>query len=429
LATGLAACGAPAQPGGGTQASAAGKVVFQREGTGALPDQLWDTMTASFKQANPKVEVVVEQLALGQGQSRDDKLFAGLASGTAWDVWQRDIPPSYQQPLVDQKAVLALDEYYASLPNLKKVFPWARSRSKVNGKVWGVPHEVEFIDVFYNKPVFEKAGIRQLPQKWDDFLALNRTLKASGVQPMNIAKGRTNPGHNYSMYLMGLVGKDGFDDLLYDRKRWDATPEVVKAAETMLDLQKQGFLPADTVTGDHNPNNDFPQGKIAMWGTGTWNVNRFEQNKRETQGFDYAFFHLPSENPRIKPTLAGGLGGGFSVWSQTKNKDGSVAWLDHLVSPTGQKHWIEIMFQVAPVPFSADEYKSPEQMKAALKTIAGSAQDMGYNIDVVTPFKWIDAYRDGLNDILSGKLSSREWAGRLQQEWDVARREGRLPKP
>lgn len=422
----LAACGETTST--APKATTTGKVVFWKQSTGVLPDQLWDTMTAAFTQAHPKIELVIEPPGLASGQSQDDKLFAQLAAGTAWDAWQRDIPPSYQQPLVDQKAVLALDEYYTSQPNLKKVFGWARNRSKLNGKTWGVPHEVEFIDLFYNKPLFERAGVRHLPQTWDEFLRLNQTLKSTGLQPMNIAKGRTNPGHNYSMYLMGLVGRDGFEDLLYRDKKWDATPEVVQAAQTMLELQKQGYLPVDTVTGDYNMNTDFPNGKVAMWGTGTWSVSRFEQNRNDVPGFDYAFFHLPSQNAKIKPTVAGGLGGGFSIWSQTKHTEASVTWLDFLMSPIAQKSWIEILFQVAPVPFNVDEYKTPEGMRAALKAIT-SVQDMGHNVDVVTPFKWIDVYRDGLNDILSAKLTPREWAGRLQQEWDVAKKEGRTPKP
>ena len=63
--------------------------------------QLWKEMTQAYKQAQLSVDVTIEPRALAQGQSADDKLFAALASGQAWDLWQRDIPPSYQQPLVE----------------------------------------------------------------------------------------------------------------------------------------------------------------------------------------------------------------------------------------------------------------------------------------------------------------------------------------
>ncbi|MBI3971226.1 MAG: carbohydrate ABC transporter substrate-binding protein [Chloroflexi bacterium] len=425
----LAACAAPGGAGDAApKASRSGKVLFWMESSNEVALQTWDAISASFKEAYPNIELTFDRSPVPQGQSRDDKLFAALSAGAAWDVWQRDIPPSYQQPLVDRKAVLALDEYYATMPNLKRVLPWARARSKLFGKTWGVPHEVEFIPIFYNKNVFQKAGIKEHPKTWEQFLKLNQTLKASGVQPMNIAKGRTNPGHNYSIYLMGVIGKDGFEDLLYRDKRWDQNEGVIRAAQTLLDFVKQGWIPADNQTGSYDLNNDFQNATLAMWGTGTWSVSGFEQRKRETPGFEYSFFVPPSENSKIKPTIAGGLGGGFSVWSETKDRQSTITFADFLMSPISQKHWIEIRFQVAPVPFKPEEYKVPEGMAGALKTIA-SGQEMGYNISVVVPAKFVDVYWDGLVDILKGTLTPKEWAGRLQREWETAKSEGRTPKP
>jgi ABC-type glycerol-3-phosphate transport system substrate-binding protein len=201
----LAACGGPGAAGGNpAQAGAAqGSVLFWQEGNSDLAVQFWDHVKAAFKAAQPNVDLQYDRTPVPSGQSRDDKLFAGLASGSAWDVWQRDIPPSYQQPLVDKKAVLALDEYYSTMPNLKRIHGWARARSKLFGKTWGVPHEIEFVPVWFNKGVFARAGIKDLPKTWDQYQTLLKTLKSAGVQPMNIQKGRTNPGHNFSIYLMG----------------------------------------------------------------------------------------------------------------------------------------------------------------------------------------------------------------------------------
>jgi len=424
----LAACGAVGSGDGTPKTAASGKVLMWQEGTSELAKQTWTAMAASFKEANPKIDLTFDATPPGTGQTRDDKLFASLAAGTAWDVWQRDIPPSYQQPLVDKKAVLALDEYYANMPNLKRIHPWARNRSKLSGKTWGVPHEIEFVPVFYNKSSWQKAGIKEAPKTWDQYLSLNRTLKTSGVQPMNIAKGRTNPGHNYSIYLMGLIGKDGFEDLLFRDKKWEGHDGVIKAAQTLLDFQKQGWIPTDNQTGTYDLNGDMQNGKQAMWGNGTWNVATFEQRKREAPGFDYDFFIPPSQDAKIKPTIAGGIGGGFSVWSETKDRGASATFLDFLMSPAAHKHWIEILFQIAPVPFKPEDYKVPEGMAGALKTIA-SGQEMGYNVSVVVPAKFVDVYWDGLVDILNEKVTPKDWSAELQQEWDIAKKENRTPKP
>jgi raffinose/stachyose/melibiose transport system substrate-binding protein len=423
----LAACGADTTGTAGKSA-APGKVLYWSEGTSDLAKQIWTAMSADFKQAHPNITLEVDFSPAAAGQSRDDKLFAALGAGTGWDVWQRDIPPSYQQPLVDKKAVLALDEYYANMPNLKKVLPWARSRSKLFGKTWGVPHEIEFIPVFYNKAAWDRAGIKAAPKTWDEYTRLLNTLKSAGTIPLNIAKGRTNPGHNFSIYLMGLIGKDGFEDLLFKDKRWDQTEGVTRAAQTMLDFMRQGFIPTDNQTGTYDLGVDFQNAKQAMWGNGTWQVADFERRKRETPGFDYDFFIPPSQDSKIKPTIAGGIGGGFSVWADTKDRQASATFVDFLMSPTAQKHWIEILFQVAPVPFKPEDYKVPAGMAGALKTIA-SGQEMGYNVSVVVPAKFVDVYWDGLVDVLNQKQTPKEWTTKLQQEWDVAKKENRTPKP
>ena len=97
------------------------------------------------------------------------------------------------------------------------------------------------------------------------------------------------------------------------------------------------------------------------------------------------------------------------------------------MSPAAQKTWIEILFQVAPVPFKTADYKVPSAMAGALNTIS-SGQEMGYNVSVVVPAKFVDVYWDGLIDVVNGKSTSKEWAGKLQQQWDIAKTEGRIAK-
>ena len=98
----LAACGAVGSSDGTPKTAASGKVLMWQEGTSELAKQTWTAMAASFKEANPKIDLTFDATPPGTGQTRDDKLFASLAAGTAWDVWQRDIPPSYQQDQVER---------------------------------------------------------------------------------------------------------------------------------------------------------------------------------------------------------------------------------------------------------------------------------------------------------------------------------------
>lgn len=53
-----------------------------------------------------------------------------------------------------------------------------------NDKLYGIPMDsVTLSGVFYNKLVFEEAGV-EIPQTWDDMLAVCETLKSKGVTPV-----------------------------------------------------------------------------------------------------------------------------------------------------------------------------------------------------------------------------------------------------
>jgi ABC-type glycerol-3-phosphate transport system substrate-binding protein len=424
-----AACSAPGSgPAAPDKSTVAGPVLFWPSTINDITMPFWAAIKTGFTAAWPKADLQLDDSVAGANQSRDDKLLAGLAAGTAWDVWQRDIPPSYQQVLVDRAFVMAMDDAFATMPNLKRIFPWARERGRLGGKLWGVPYGVEFGPVWVNKGVFNKVGIKTMPKTWDEFLDINRTIKSAGIQPMNISSSRSNPGHYFSMFFMGLIGKDGFEDLLWRDKKWEGHPGVIQAAQDLVDFVKQGWIPQDVRTATYDVNSDFINGKQAMYASVGGGGSSYEAAKKTNSVFDYDFFICPSQDPKIKLTPAGGLGNGFSVWSQTKNAQGSVAFIDYLMSPDAQKLWIETQFSVAPVPFKPEDYKVNDVFARWLGVVAaGSA--MGYNISVVVPAGFVDAYWDGLADILTQKLTPVQWTTNLQQQWDVAKREGRVPKP
>ena len=98
-----------------------------------------------------------------------------------------------------------------------------------------------------------------------------------------------------------------------------------------------------------------------------------------------------------------------------------------MLTPGAEKAWKRILFQGATVPFKTGDYKVPSAMAGALNTIS-SGQEMGYNVSVVVPAKFVDVYWDGLIDVVNSKSTSKEWVGKLQQQWDIAKTEGRIAK-
>lgn len=116
--------------------------------------------------------------------------------------------------------------------------PAALDGLSVDGKVWAAPFQWGQVSFFYNKDLFEKAGVDAGAIKtWDDFLGAVKTLKDAGVTPIAGGGGEKWPLHFYWSYLaMRELGRDGFDAA---KNGEGFTGEgFVSASQKLIDLGK-----------------------------------------------------------------------------------------------------------------------------------------------------------------------------------------------
>jgi raffinose/stachyose/melibiose transport system substrate-binding protein len=112
-----------------------------------------------------------------------------------------------------------------------KIYDFARERVTFDGKVSGVPTQLEEVGIFYNKDLFKKHGVRE-PKNLSDLQMAAETFSAAGVDPLRRHdKEGWQGGHLFSMALSSRVGPDGMEKLLDGSLPWDS-PEVVAALET-----------------------------------------------------------------------------------------------------------------------------------------------------------------------------------------------------
>ena len=80
--------------------------------------------------------------------------------------------PSEQLPVYAGKGAFAdLDAYYSSSPEAAKISPEAVKLGEVEGKKYAVPTGFVPLSVVYNKTMFAKAGIKEFPTTWDQWVA------------------------------------------------------------------------------------------------------------------------------------------------------------------------------------------------------------------------------------------------------------------
>ncbi len=136
------------------------------------------------------------------------------------DVFTYGTGPGFGGVLADAGLLRSLEEAYKK--NGWKVFDWAKQRATYGGTAYGFPSQVEEIIVYYNKDL-----VPEEPRTMEDLRAIADEVKCRGKIPLAFGDQEQWPaGHQFSIGVSNVLGREGLDDILYGDARWD-TPEVV----------------------------------------------------------------------------------------------------------------------------------------------------------------------------------------------------------
>ncbi|MGV9450319.1 ABC transporter substrate-binding protein [Streptomyces sp. NPDC003635] len=183
-----------------------------------------------------------------------------------------DITSGYLKPL---------DDYLAEWDDWDRFIDTAKAAAKgEDGKTYGVPDGTDTRGLWYDKAVFEKAGLPATwqPKTWDDVLEAARTIKEKvpDVTPINVYTGKpageaaTMQGFEMLLY--------GTEDRLYDdrSKKWIAGSQGFKDSLAFVETvyrEKLGPDVADALDpnfGTRVRGELLPQGKLGIDLDGSW---------------------------------------------------------------------------------------------------------------------------------------------------------------
>lgn len=139
------------------------------------------------------------------------------------------------------------------------------------GKYYYVPMNPQAFVYFYNKDVFEKAGVTETPKTWEELLDVCQKIKDAGFTPLT-----TDPNYSTGIlgyYLSRLKGEEWVDELVNDPtfEKWN-DPAVLQAAQELEKMAQAGYF-AENVASVQFPQaqQEFVMnGNIGMYLNGTW---------------------------------------------------------------------------------------------------------------------------------------------------------------
>jgi raffinose/stachyose/melibiose transport system substrate-binding protein len=370
----------------------------------ALEDHLADFTEESG------IEVEVEQLDLDTMRT---VLQTQLRSEEGPDVFGWGSGPGLGGALAEAGLLYDLTEAYEE--NDWEVYDFAKERVTYDGKVYGIPGEMETVGLFYNTQVFADLGIEP-PTSLDELRDVSETIREAGLVPMAFGDADGWPGgHLLSMTLSSAVGPEGMEELLAGERSWDS-PEVVEALTFWREADENGWLPDSPVSIDYDTMKSlYTSGEAAMIPTGSWFINDLAADA----DFESAYIPFPSQGG--EGVYAGGLGSGPFVAANTDNPDGAIQLLDFLASEEHGRWIVENQKTIPPRPVETEGLDVDPLLAQVLDQVSALSEgggDLGYNIDVLMGEQFNEAMFDGVQAVLTGQSTPQEVAAALQAASD-----------
>ncbi|MGM1049596.1 MAG: ABC transporter substrate-binding protein [Bacillota bacterium] len=310
----LAACG-----GNGSSDTAKEKSGDSPAKTTTLRFATWDSgdtlkieqeIAKKFEEKNPGVKVQVEAYADGF----DQKLAAGFGAANPPDVMYMWDFPTYHQSLepLDSYASddkdLNIDDFYQGLFNY----------GKIEDKLYGIPAGFTTRVVYYNKKLFDEAGIAYPKDgwTWDEFQEIAQKLTDKSKKQYGFGVRAENDTYD----LQGLVWSNGGSFVSEDGKTIEGfmnSKETADAIQMLGDMIKNGSAVLTGGKGQQSGEDIFKAGKIAIWESGIWPLEGFRD-----AGIDVGTVEMPAfPGKPVKGILAESA---LSIAKDSKHKD--LAW-------------------------------------------------------------------------------------------------------
>ncbi|MBV9172983.1 MAG: ABC transporter substrate-binding protein [Chloroflexi bacterium] len=225
-----------------------------------------DGYMGEFNQQNPGIKVT--PVYDGDYVSVAAKVLQLAQAGTPADVAIVNAAAMYQ--LTDANTVIPLDDLIAQSGGdsyINDFYPAFLANSQMGGHTWSIPFQRSTLVLYYNKDLFQQAGIANAPQSWDEMVqdAQKLTEKDASGNITRYGVGFPSSGTAYWEFQALAIesGQNVFDNNTGNKVFFNS-PASVQSLQFLIDLDKKyNVSPPGAVNWDTLPS-DFAAGKFGM---------------------------------------------------------------------------------------------------------------------------------------------------------------------
>ncbi|MEV8097481.1 sugar ABC transporter substrate-binding protein [Kitasatospora sp. NPDC085879] len=304
-----------------------------------------------------------------------NRILAATTSGQGPDVL--NIGNTWSASLQATGALLPFDDAtFGKIGGKDRFLPATIASAGAAGKdPAAVPLYSMAYGLYYNKKMFQAAGIERPPATWDELIADGQKLTKDGKFGIAVEGGNVSENVHHAFTLGKQHGADFFDA---SGKPAFATPEAVAAIKQYVDLIAKDKIaaPGNAEYANNQTVTDFATGKVGMmmWQSAGANLKSHGMNPDD---YGVATVPVPAGASGTKLTSSMVAGINLAVFKNTKNLNGA---LDFVKFMTGKDEQIQLNKTYGSIPPVKDAQADPAfatpELQALSEVLGTSAQPL-----------------------------------------------------
>ena len=269
-------------------------------------------------------------------------------------------------------------------------------------KYYAVPKDVDTIALWYNKTMFDEAGLAYptADWTWDDVSEAAKKLTK-------------DDGSQYGLAVRNDNNQAGYYNLVYDnggyiinedktKSGWD-DPKTIEAMKTLEGWIKDGVMPSIETMSENGEDVLFQSGKAAMVLQGSWMVAAYRDNEYTAANCDLVELPKNAETGR-RASVYNGLG-----WAAAANGEHTEeAWklLEYLGSEEAQKKQAELGVTMSAYKGTSDAWAKSADFN--LQAYLNMMDDMEIRPYSKTTVTWENEDNEILKSVYTGEKTMEE---------------------
>lgn len=295
-----------------------------------------------FNKLYPDVEVILESSTWAEYWT---KMEAAATGGSIADVFWMNGPNIMKYAQGD--ILMPIDDFLKDSEISLENYPENMvSLYNVDGKQYAVPNNFDTIGVWYNKEIFDEAGVAYpaADWTWEDMAEMAAKLTKEDGSIYGIgAHFENQQGYYNTIYAAGgeVISEDK-QSSGYDKA------ETQAGIQCWIDLLEAGVSPSAESMTETAADVQFMSGRLAMYWGGSWKLTTFlDSDVKDVM--DVA--ELPSINGN-KGTVIHGKGN--CIYKGTENPQAAWKWAEFMAGETAQTMAAEFGAEIPTLDETAD---------------------------------------------------------------------------